>query len=127
MREAIAPTPSTRHCVALLRLRLHLAAPSLYCRFKRSLTYLDVHNAFLRGFLEEEVYMAQPPDYEDHKYPNCICRLDKALYRLKQAPRARYSRLSTKLKELGFTPVKDRHFSLCFPSSYSHHVNAHSC
>jgi len=50
--------------------------------------------------------MKQPPGYEDKSSPNYICKLDKALYRLKQAPRAWYSRLSTKLQELGFKSSK---------------------
>jgi hypothetical protein len=60
----------------------------------------------LHGFLEEDVYMRQPPGYEDSKYPEAVCKLDKALYGIKQAPRAWYSRLNTKLQQLGFQSTK---------------------
>jgi hypothetical protein len=63
---------------------------------------LDIHNAFLHGFLDEDVYMSQPPGYEDKKQPNYVRKLDKMIYGLKQALRAWYSRLSTKLLQLGF-------------------------
>ena len=71
-----------------------------------SLRQLDVHNAFLHGILEEEVYMQQPPGFVERGKENYICKLDKALYGLKQAPRAWYSRLSTKLVDLGFKPSR---------------------
>jgi hypothetical protein len=61
---------------------------------------------FLHSFLEEEVYMKQPPDYEDKTKSNYVYKLDKALYGLKQAPRAWYSRLSSKLQDLVFVPSK---------------------
>jgi hypothetical protein len=71
-----------------------------------SLRQLDVQNAFLHGILEEEVYMKQPPGYEDKEKPSYVCKLDKALYGLKQAPRAWYARLSKKLFDLGFRNSK---------------------
>jgi hypothetical protein len=70
-----------------------------------SLRQLAVQNVFLHGVLEEEVYMHQPPGFEDKSKPNFMCKLDRALYGL-NAPRAWYSRLSTKLLDLGFQASK---------------------
>ncbi|XP_071681174.1 uncharacterized protein [Lolium perenne] len=70
------------------------------------LRQLDIQNAFLHGILEEEVFMRQPPGFEDPHYSGYLCRLDKALYGLKQAPRAWHARLSSVLATLGFTPSR---------------------
>lgn len=86
---------------ATIRLVLAIAVSRNWC-----LRQLDVKNAFLHGKLEEEVYMTQPPGYEDASKPYHVCRLDKAIYGLKQAPRAWYSRLSSKLISLGFVTSK---------------------
>jgi len=67
---------------------------------------IDVQNAFLHGFLSEEVYMQQPPNFIHPFLPHHICRLHKALYGLNQAPRVWFSRLSTKLLDLGFIGSK---------------------
>jgi hypothetical protein len=55
---------------------------------------MDVKSAFLNCFITEEVYVEQPPRFENHEFPNHIFKLSKALYSLKQAPRAWYERLS---------------------------------
>ncbi|KAG7577529.1 Integrase catalytic core [Arabidopsis thaliana x Arabidopsis arenosa] len=63
---------------------------------------MDVHNAFLHGDLDEEVYIQFPPGFRpDDK--SKVCRLRKALYGLKQAPRCWFAKLTTALKEYGFT------------------------
>jgi hypothetical protein len=63
---------------------------------------MDVKSAFLNGFLEEEVYVKQPPSFESAEFPHRVYRLRKALYGLKQAPRAWYGRLRGFLFSKGF-------------------------
>ncbi|GKA56046.1 retrovirus-related pol polyprotein from transposon TNT 1-94 [Tanacetum coccineum] len=75
-------------------IRLFLA----YASFKDFVVYqMDVKSAFLYGKIEEEVYVCQPPGFEDPKFPNRVYKVEKALYGVHQAPRAWYETLSTYL------------------------------
>ncbi|GJR73412.1 putative ribonuclease H-like domain-containing protein, partial [Tanacetum coccineum] len=80
-------------------IRLFLA----YASFMGFIVYqMDVKSAFLYGTIEEEVYVCQPPSFEDPQFPDKVYKVEKALYGLHQAPRAWYETLSTYLLENGF-------------------------
>nr|GEX65663.1 retrovirus-related Pol polyprotein from transposon TNT 1-94 [Tanacetum cinerariifolium] len=55
---------------------------------------MDVKTVFLNGILKEEVYVGQPPGFVSKQYLDHVYALDKALYCLKQAPRAWHDVLS---------------------------------
>nr|GEX20867.1 hypothetical protein [Tanacetum cinerariifolium] len=74
---------------------------------------MDVKTAFLNGPLKEEVYVAQPDGFVDPDHPEKVYRLRKALYRLKQAPRAWYDELSKFLTSKGFSKGLQIHQSPC--------------
>ncbi|GJX52692.1 uncharacterized mitochondrial protein-like protein [Tanacetum coccineum] len=63
---------------------------------------MDVKSAFLYGKIEEEVYVCQPPGFEDLDFPDRVYKVEKALYGLHQAPRAWYETLSTYLLDNEF-------------------------
>jgi hypothetical protein len=58
-----------------------------------SLFQMDMKSALLNGPIKEEVYVEQPPGFEDNRYPDHVYKLSKVLYGLKQAPRAWYDAL----------------------------------
>ncbi|CAI7754983.1 unnamed protein product [Closterium sp. NIES-53] len=73
---------------------------------------MDVTTAFLNGVLEEEIFMAQPEEFDDGS--GRVLRLKKALYGLKQAPWQWYLKLREVLEEIGFTPSSADHFLFMF-------------
>ena len=81
-------------------IRIFLAYAS-HMKFK--VFQMDVKSAFLNGKLEEEVFVEQPPGFEDCKHSDYVYKLDKALYGLKQAPRAWYETLAQFLLSSGFS------------------------
>nr|GEV89016.1 copia protein [Tanacetum cinerariifolium] len=66
-------------------IRLFLA----YASFMGFMVYqMDVKSAFLYRIIKEEVYVCQPPGFEDPNHPEKVYKVVKALYGLHQAPRA---------------------------------------
>ncbi|GJR61874.1 retrovirus-related pol polyprotein from transposon TNT 1-94 [Tanacetum coccineum] len=94
-------------------IRLFLA----YASLKDFVVYqMDVKSVFLYGKIKGEVYVCQPPGFEDPDFPDRVYKVEKALYRLHQAPRAcedgmhiyyvRIKYVGEILKKFGFTEVK---------------------
>ncbi|CAL9233197.1 unnamed protein product [Arabidopsis halleri] len=92
-RETFAPVAKQHTVKVVLSLAVNL---------DWELWQMDVKNAFLQGELKEEVYMTPPPGLEDIVAPGKVLRLRKAIYGLKQSPRAWYHKLSSTLLREGF-------------------------
>ncbi|GJX06590.1 hypothetical protein Tco_0194522 [Tanacetum coccineum] len=80
-------------------IRLFLAYAS-YMGF--TVYQMDVKSAFLYGTIDEEVYVMQPPGFQDSQFPDRVYKVVKAMYGLHQAPRAWYGTLSKYLLDNGF-------------------------
>nr|GEU41552.1 hypothetical protein [Tanacetum cinerariifolium] len=80
-------------------IRLFLA----YASFMGFTVYqMDVKSAFLYGTIDEEVYVMQPPGFQDLEFLDRVYKVEKAMYRLHQALRAWYGTLSKYLLDNGF-------------------------
>jgi len=74
-----------------------------------ALHHMDVKSAFLNGVLQEQVYVEQPPGFVLRGHESKVLHLVKALYGLRQAPRAWYAKLDSSLIELGFQRSTSEH------------------
>ncbi|GKA53255.1 retrovirus-related pol polyprotein from transposon TNT 1-94 [Tanacetum coccineum] len=102
-QEGIDYDETCAHVARLKAIRIFLA----FATYMNFIVYqMDVKSAFLNGKLKEEVYVKQPLGFESNEFPNHVCKLDKALYELKQDPKAWYETLSTFLTEHKFVRGK---------------------
>ncbi|KAK6119428.1 hypothetical protein DH2020_046828 [Rehmannia glutinosa] len=82
------------------------------------LSQLDINNAFLHGFLDEDVYMV-PPERYSKASPGQVCHLNRSLYGLKQASRQWNVEFCSKLVEFGFVQSPNDHCLFCKKSADS--------
>ncbi|GJR54086.1 retrovirus-related pol polyprotein from transposon TNT 1-94 [Tanacetum coccineum] len=101
--ESIDFEESFAHVACLEAVRMFVA----FAAHKNIIIFqMDVKTAFLNGPLKEEVYVSQPDGFVDQDFPDHVYKLKKALYSLKQAPRAWYDKLSSFLIEHQFTKAR---------------------
>jgi hypothetical protein len=99
-QETFSPVAKLTSIRVLLSLAANLDWP---------LHQFDVKNAFLHGDLEEEVYMDLPPGYTATSGDEVVCKLQRALYGLKQSPRAWFGRFSLAMKKYGYQQSHSDH------------------
>jgi hypothetical protein len=75
---------------------------SLAASHKWEIHQMEVKFAFLHRYLQEEIYMEQPPGYVQND-SSLVCRLKKSLYGLKQAPRAWYAKMDNFIFDTRFS------------------------
>ena len=100
--------------IETIRLLINLAASHGW-----EIHHLDVKTAFLNGELKETVYVFQPEGFVKKGSEDKVYKLNKALYGLRQAPRAWNNKLNRILLDLQFTKCSKE------PSVYRKNVGAH--
>ena len=99
-QETFAPVAKINTIRILISLAVNLDWP---------LNQYDIKNAFLHGNLKEEIYMEIPPGYEGFNNKGKVCKLKRALYGLKQSPRAWFGRFTETMKLLGYKQCNGEH------------------
>jgi hypothetical protein len=64
---------------------------------------VDFKTAFLNGHLDKQIFMEQPPGFEDNVHPDYVCEVQRSLYSSKQAPRQWNLELHNALVKLGLS------------------------
>jgi len=98
-QETFSPVAKLNTVRVLLSLAANLDWP---------LHQFDVKNAFLHKDIKEEIYMDIPSGYISSS-PGIVCRLQRALYGLKQLPRAWFGRFSMAMRKCGFQQSNSDH------------------
>ena len=98
--ETFSPVAKLNTVRVLLSLTANLDWP---------LHQLDVKNVFLHDNLDEKVYMDIPPRYTGSIDTKIVCNLERALYGLKQSPRAWFSRFSSTMRKYGYHQSNSNH------------------
>jgi len=96
--------------VPVARLEVVRLLLAFACMSGFKLFQMDVKSAFLNEFINDEVYVSQPPSFEERQHPNHVYKLKKALYGRKEAPRQWYERLSNFLLSHGYERGKIDYF-----------------
>lgn len=71
------------------------------CRWP--ICHLDVKSAFFNGVISEKIYVPQPPGFIRKGFEDFVCKLNKVLYGLRQAPMAWYECIHLYLRQAGWT------------------------
>ena len=79
---------------------------ALSAKYKLLLNHVDIVAAYLNGNIDEDVYMLQPPMFEDPSKTNQVCKPSKALYCIKQAGREWNKKVNDILLKMGFIRCK---------------------
>ena len=82
---------------------------SLTANIDWSLHPFDLKNAFFHDDLKEKVYINIPPSYMATSESKIVCKLQRALYGLKQSPRVWFKRFILAMKKHGFQQNNSDH------------------
>lgn len=83
-----------------------------------TIAQVDVNSAYLHGFMDTEVFIAQPPGFIDPRLKNLVCRLRKSLYGLKQSGRIWNDTAHAAILAMGFVRASADH---CIYIRYTAH------